>query len=139
MIKFLPFLLLVLLNPVSVAQTPWKLVWSDEFNTQKVSVVDKKYWMLEIGGRGWGNSELQYYSTSQKNAYQDGTGNLVIKAIKEKNGEYCWYGDCEYTSARMITKGKIEQTKTPKDLAEGSKWVFDRSFFLILNVAVGGS
>lgn len=29
--------------------------------------------------------------------------------------------------------------KTPKDLPKGAKWVFDKPFFLLMNLAVGGS
>ena len=39
-------------------------------------------WTAEIGGGGWGNQELQYYTNSTENAYHDGQGSLVIKAIK---------------------------------------------------------
>jgi beta-glucanase (GH16 family) len=41
----------------------------------------------------------------------DGNGSLVITAIKETlPPRYrCWYGACQYTSARLITKKKFEQ------------------------------
>ena len=40
------------------AQT-WNLVWSDEFNG---SSVDRNKWTFEVGGHGWGNNELEYYT-----------------------------------------------------------------------------
>jgi beta-glucanase (GH16 family) len=223
------------------AQQPWQLVWSDEFHSSRVAPVDSRYWNHDKGGYGWGNSELQYYSNSLKNVYQDGTGNLVIKAIRENNNFPCWYGKCQYTSGRITTKAKFEQkygrfearirvpygqgiwsafwmlgakfgsvnwpycgeidilenigrepttvhgtmhgpgysggegistafrqnkpfadgfhvyaveweeneirwyvdnilyqTRTPKDLPEGTSWVYNQAFFMILNVAVGG-
>jgi beta-glucanase (GH16 family) len=87
------------------------LVWSDEFDSQSISPPDPTKWTTEIGGKGWGNRELQYYTNSTENAFLDGKGNLVIKAIKlnPPSNLNCWYGACEYTSARLITKGKFEQ------------------------------
>jgi beta-glucanase (GH16 family) len=41
----------------------------------------------------------------------DGQGNLVITARKETlPGSRCWYGTCQYTSARLLTNGKFSQT-----------------------------
>lgn len=225
----------------TVAQQDWKLFWSDEFNGVKGSSVDTKIWKHDLGGGGWGNNELEFYTNSTKNTYQDGTGFLVIKAVKETIKDGCWYGDCDYTSGRILTKGTLErqygrfeaririprgqglwsafwmlgsnigttnwpncgeidilenigkepktvhgtihgpgysgangigmpyssdqdfsdgyhvyavewereairwyvdgnlyQTRTPKDLPKGAKWVYDHEFFIILNLAVGG-
>ncbi|MCX7726353.1 MAG: family 16 glycosylhydrolase, partial [Chitinispirillaceae bacterium] len=48
------------------------------------------------------NSELQYYTKSrEKNARMD-SGFLIIEAHREK------MGDCDYTSASLITRGKRE-------------------------------
>lgn len=92
-------------------QSGWALTWSDEFNAEKVTGIDKSKWTAEKGGQGWGNKEFQYYTDSSRNAYQNGTGSLVIKAIKEDlpDSEKCWYGKCNYTSARLVTKDKFEQ------------------------------
>ena len=35
--------------------------------------------------------------------------------------------------------GTPYQTRTPADLPPGQHWAFDHPFFLLLNVAVGGS
>ncbi|MER3444354.1 MAG: hydrolase [Armatimonadota bacterium] len=40
---------------------------------------------------------------------------------------------------RWYVDGVHYQTRTPADLPEGARWVFDRPFFLILNLAVGGA
>ncbi|ADQ45037.1 glycoside hydrolase family 16 [Caldicellulosiruptor kronotskyensis 2002] len=88
----------------------WKLVWSDEFNATPAPGVDENKWTYEIGGGGWGNNELQYYTNSIKNVYieQDpdnpNNGFLVIKAIKED------YKGYHYTSGRIKTAGKFEFT-----------------------------
>lgn len=74
----------------------YDLVWSDEFDYE--GLPDETKWGYDVGGSGWGNNELQYY-TDDSNAYVK-DGNLVIEARKEeKDGR-------DYTSARMITKGK---------------------------------
>jgi beta-glucanase (GH16 family) len=92
----------------------WSLVWSEEFNDPAGTPPDSNYWSHEIGDGtvnripGWGNSELQYYTDSTENSATDGAGNLVITA-KESTDEFaCYYGPCEYTSARLISQYKAE-------------------------------
>jgi len=88
-----------------------KLTFRDEFNRASETPVDPTKWTAEIGGYGWGNEELQYYTDDIENAYHDGAGSLVIKTIKKDlpPSFSCWYGQCKYTSARLITKGKFDQ------------------------------
>ena len=63
----------------------WKLVWSDEFNAPDGSPPDPKKWTYDIGvgGNGWGNNELEYYTNSPRNVSIH-NGDLVITAIKER-------------------------------------------------------
>ncbi len=85
----------------------WTLAWSDEFNAPDNSPVDASKWVSESGGNGWGNEELEYYTTRPENAFQQG-GNLVIKVIQEKyKGKDGVTRD--YTSARLKTLGKFSQ------------------------------
>jgi len=42
-------------------------------------------------------------------------------------------------AVRWLVDGVPYETRTPADLPPGTPWVFDRPFFLLLNVAVGGS
>src|SRR3954469_2527768 len=85
----------------------WSLVWSDEFNAPDNSPVDLSKWVPESGGNGWGNEELEYYTSRTENAYQQG-GNLVIKVLHEKyTGSDGVTRD--YTSARLKTLGKFSQ------------------------------
>jgi beta-glucanase (GH16 family) len=88
-----------------------KLTFKDEFDGAAGAAVDPAKWTSEIGGGGWGNQELEYYTNSTENASTDGNGSLVIKAVKltPPLNLSCWYGPCQYTSARLITKGKFEQ------------------------------
>jgi beta-glucanase (GH16 family) len=86
----------------------WRLVWNDEFNGQNGAAIDSSKWTAEVGGWGWGNSELEYYTNRVDNAHQSG-GSLVIKAIKER---YTGSDNVtrDYTSARLITKNKFSAT-----------------------------
>ncbi|TQJ31108.1 carbohydrate binding domain-containing protein [Microbacterium sp. SLBN-146] len=99
-------------TPVEAAPEDWTLAWSDEFDAPAGTAADSRYWTYETGGWGWGNDELQYYSDSTDNAAHDGEGNMVIttRAVEDPAaaGLECWYGPCEYTSARLITENKVE-------------------------------
>ncbi|MFD7701451.1 ricin-type beta-trefoil lectin domain protein [Streptomyces caelestis] len=84
--------------------------WSDEFDGPAGSAPDPGKWTLETGGSGNGNHELQYYRDSRDNAALDGNGNLVITARKNTDtGLQCWYGPCQYTSARLNTAKTFTQ------------------------------
>lgn len=91
---------------------PGALVWSDEFDAPAGTAPDTSKWVPETGGSGWGNGELQYYTSSTSNAAADGQGNMAITARRENPGGYqCHYGTCQYTSARLITAGKFSRTQ----------------------------
>jgi beta-glucanase (GH16 family) len=86
------------------------LTWSDDFNGPAGSAPDQGRWGYDIGGSGWGNQELEYYTNSTGNAALDGNGHLVITARRENPGGFsCWYGSCQYTSARLLTAGRFTQ------------------------------
>src|SRR5882724_7390453 len=96
-------------NPApSPTSNGWTLVWSDEFDGPNGSSVDRTKWVVETGGNGWGNQELEYYTDRSENASTH-DGNLVIKAIAEK---YTGPDSItrNYTSARLKTFGKFSQT-----------------------------
>ncbi len=92
----------------------WSLVWSDEFNDPAGTPPNPANWTHEIGDGtvngipGWGNRELEYYTDSTDNAATDGNGNLVITAREADDSLQCYYGSCEYTSARLISLYKAE-------------------------------
>jgi beta-glucanase (GH16 family) len=86
----------------------WKLVWSDEFNGPTGSAVNSTKWSFDLGGKGWGNNELETYTSRLANAHvQDGS--LIIKAIKE-TFTGADNATRNYTSARLLTKHKFSQT-----------------------------
>jgi beta-glucanase (GH16 family) len=239
-----PSLALARQDPTGQSVEGWRLLWSDEFNFPDGARIDPTKWTAEVGGEGWGNRERQCYTSRRENATIE-NGCLLIRALKERLAEArCWYGPCEYTSARLKTQAKFEwaygrfeariqlpggqglwsafwmlgssivedswpacgeidvmenlgkepslvrgtvhgpgysgngglgagyslpkgqrftdnfhvfavewepgvlrwyvdnqlyQTRTQKDLPAGKKWVYDRPFFLLLNLAVGGN
>ncbi|MES2657291.1 MAG: glycoside hydrolase family 16 protein [Verrucomicrobiota bacterium] len=81
----------------------WTLVWADEFSQSDGAKPDPAKWGHDIGGSGWGNNELQYYTDRTENARIEG-GNLVIEARAEN------YSGKNHTSARLLTKGKWSWT-----------------------------
>ncbi|GAA1087830.1 family 16 glycosylhydrolase [Kitasatospora arboriphila] len=84
--------------------------WSDEFDGPAGRGPDAAKWTLETGGGGFGNHELEYYTNSTSNASLDGQGHLVITAKKNTDpGLGCWYGQCQYTSARLNTARTFTQ------------------------------
>jgi uncharacterized protein (TIGR03437 family) len=86
------------------AQNIRVLSWQDEFDGP---ALDLSKWTHDVGGHGWGNNELQYYTSRADNAYIE-NGMLVIKAIRET---YTGPNQVtrQYTSARLTTKGKFSQ------------------------------
>lgn len=85
------------LSPVSQG---WKLAWSDEFNYN--GLPDNSKWTYDVGGSGFGNNELQYYTREDTLNAVVRNGLLRITARKqETDGK-------SYTSARLLTKDKSE-------------------------------
>ncbi|MGL1903754.1 MAG: glycoside hydrolase family 16 protein [Fibrobacterales bacterium] len=79
----------------------WKLKWNDEFNG--TGSVDPSKWTHETQEPGANNSELQKYTTREKNSYQDnGFLNIV--------GREDWWQSYQYTSARLKSHGHFEFT-----------------------------
>jgi beta-glucanase (GH16 family) len=96
-------------NPPASPQTS-TLAFADEFDGPAGTPPDSAKWTHEVNGGGGGNNELQFYTDSTDNAALDGEGHLVITARKENPANYqCWYGTCEYTSARLNTATTFTQ------------------------------
>lgn len=74
----------------------YKLVWEENFDYEGPPNPQK--WEAQVGGHGWGNNELQYYTESGNAWVAD--GKLIIEARREDmDGK-------EVTSARIRTRGK---------------------------------
>jgi len=105
----LPLFLATVTATVATAATPtkptydpgdgWTLVWSDEFDSTTTTTLDPANWAFEIGtgSSGWGNNELEYYTSSSTNANVT-DGSLYITALANDQGH-------AYTSARVKTEG----------------------------------
>ncbi len=78
------------------------LVWADNFD----STINPNVWTYDFGDGcerslcGWGNSELEYYTSRQENVRIE-NGNLVIEARKET------FGASAFTSGRIKTEGRV--------------------------------
>lgn len=96
-------------SPTAYASNPavWTLVWSDEFDGPNGSAVDSSKWSFDVGGNGWGNNELETYTSRTANSDLE-SGRLAIKALKETlTGADNITRN--YTSARLLTKNKFTQ------------------------------
>lgn len=94
--------------PPPIPPPRWTLVWSDEFSRADGSSPDSSKWTYDIGGKGWGNEELEYYTKRKENARIE-KGNLVITALREPyTGADGLTRD--FTSARLRTEGLFVQT-----------------------------
>lgn len=76
----------------------WVLDWSDEFEG---NALDMDTWSHEFGSHGWGNNELQMYTSSSSNT-EVSNGTLKITARQEN------VGGANYSSARIRTINKME-------------------------------
>lgn len=82
------------------------LTFEDDFNSE--GEIDESVWNFDLGtgdeisGAGWGNNEQQYYTNRPENITVEG-GMLKLTALQES------FMGSGYTSARINTKGKLEQ------------------------------
>jgi beta-glucanase (GH16 family) len=103
MIPSFNWLSLLLSFIFSTTQTPatqkgLQLVWHDEFDGR--GLPDSSKWSYDVGGHGWGNNELQFYTAGRKENAHLENGRLIIEAVrKDREGK-------NYTSARLVTRGK---------------------------------
>ena len=96
--KYILFITLSVFQAIVFSQ--YELVWSDEFDGEEL---DLEKWTFDIGqgSWGWGNNELQYYTSNPSNIkVQDGM--LNITAQEEQ------YANASYTSTRIKTKDLYE-------------------------------
>ena len=71
--------------------------WQDEFDYS--GKPDPAKWGYDLGGHGWGNNELQFYTDSADNAFvRDGVLHIVARR-ESREGR-------AYASTRLISKGK---------------------------------
>jgi beta-glucanase (GH16 family) len=93
--------------PILPPTSGYTLAWSDEFSSANGSPPDATKWTYDLGGGGWGNQELESYTSRTRNV-QIQNGNLVITALQEN------YTGTDgiarnYTSARLKTQNLFTQ------------------------------
>src|ERR1700761_4844442 len=96
----------LLLTLTVCAQAQYKLVWSDEFNY--TGLPDSTKWSYDVGGNGWGNNELEYYTKADTNNAVVRNGHLYIPARKKQPNPSPATPRLArpYTPARLVTKMK---------------------------------
>lgn len=77
------------------------LVWEDNFNENGAPC--EANWSYNTGAGGWGNNEAQHYTNRSENVTVE-NGMLKITAKRE------FYEGADFTSARLVTKDKMEFT-----------------------------
>lgn len=75
-------------------------IWSDEFDSG--SALNGQYWSYDLGAGGWGNSELQEYTSDPANVRVE-NGSLVIQVQEE----LLRGNRRNFTSARVKTENKL--------------------------------
>ena len=80
----------------------WDIVWQDEFDGASLDI---NKWSHEVGGHGFGNNELQYYTDDSSNSFVD-NGLLHIRAKYEPAGIGSPNNLRNFSSARLRTVGK---------------------------------
>ena len=80
----------------------WDIVWQDEFDGESLDI---NKWSHEVGGHGFGNNELQYYTDDSSNSFVD-NGILHIRAKYEPAGIGSPNNLRNFSSARLRTVGK---------------------------------
>lgn len=83
-------------TPLPWERAGWNILWHDEFDGPELDLAN---WTFDLGGNGWGNSELQNYSNRPENVRIE-NGMLVIEARKETE-----LSKGLYSSARIKTQG----------------------------------
>jgi beta-glucanase (GH16 family) len=87
--------------PAPVPPTAATYTFADEFDEPEGSAPNPKSWTYDLGNQdGFGNGEVQVYTDTRTNSYQDGDSNLVIAAT---------YANGVYNSARIKTEGFFSQ------------------------------
>lgn len=90
------------------------LIFEETFN--EGTLPNQSNWDYDVGGKGWGNGELQYYTYANPENVKIQDGKLIISAVKKEVEGH------PITSTRLVTRGKKHwlygrfevRTKMPK-------------------------
>lgn len=78
------------------AQEEPAVLWQDNFDGAAGTTPNSLYWSYDTGAGGWGNFELQEYTTTNADV---SAGTLKIEARRSNN---------DFTSSRIHTQDKVE-------------------------------
>jgi len=87
-------------DETQVVTTKFNLVFEDNFDVD--GAPNPNFWTYDIGGNGWGNNELQFYTDRPDNVTVQ-NGFLIITAKQEN------YQGSNFTSARLKTQNLFSQ------------------------------
>ncbi len=88
----------------------YTLVWSDEFAVNGLPDATKWDYDTANNSTQWFNNELQYYAKNRPENAAVKDGKLLITARLESLSSASDWNRQAYTSARMITRGKVDWT-----------------------------
>ncbi|ROS30777.1 ricin-type beta-trefoil lectin domain protein [Cellulomonas sp. PhB150] len=97
----------------------WTQVFADDFTGAANTGLNTGRWLYDIGtgypggAAGWGTGEIETMTSSTANVYQDGSGHLVIKPIRDGAGRW--------------TSGRVETQRTDFAAPAGGKLRFEAS------------
>lgn len=97
----------ITMSSFNMPEKKMHLVWSDEFDHD--GSPDATKWSYDLGDGcpslcGWGNHELQYYTTNRSENARVKDGYLIIESHREQTVNK------EYSSARLVSKHKGDWT-----------------------------
>jgi beta-glucanase (GH16 family) len=105
------------------AETP---IWSDEFNNN--GPPDPNFWSYDLGDWGWGNGELQMYTSNPENV-KVANGKLTIAA--QRTGQQITSARIKTLSKVTVKYGRIESNIKFPNLANGlwpAFWTLGQNF-----------
>jgi hypothetical protein len=89
---------------VPTAPSGWTTLFSDDFTGASGTGLNTSNWLYDTGtgysggASNWGTGEIESATTSTANVYQDGSGHLAIKPIRDSAGNW--------------TSGRVETQRT---------------------------
>jgi len=87
----------------AIKSREFRLIWADEFDGEAGQPPAVDRWVHDVGGDGWGNSQLEFDTDRTENVALDGAGNLAITARDEP------FQHRGYTSGRIATRALFER------------------------------